>query len=114
MLLKRLGIKCDIIVFTKCWLSYVTAIPKINGYKTFSTTANPIQNDGVVIYISVEINYNVEEPNMQNCNGLLIKSGNKDVALLVVYRSPSYTNLDPFLASLDETLQKISNFKKSC
>lgn len=92
-------------------MSCVTSIPTINGYCSFASTNNPLQNDGVIIYIKDELSFTVEEPLLQNCNSLLIKIERNDTAILAVYRSPSYKNVSPFLLSLNQTLEKISNFK---
>lgn len=51
VLLHRLNISCDYIILTECWLSKTATIPKLDGYATFQTRNNPIQNDGVVAYI---------------------------------------------------------------
>lgn len=111
VLLARLGIDCDILILTECWLSSVSFLPTINGYYSFRTTLNPIQNDGVVVYIKDQLTFSIEEVKLQNCNSLLIKIGNNDTAILAVYRSPSYNNLDPFLTSLDDSLRNLSGFR---
>lgn len=111
ILLTRIGFDCDVLILTECWLSCVSSVPTINGYCAFLTASNPLQNDGVVVYIKNELSFCVEEPILQNCNCLLIKIDKNDTALLAVYRSPSYTNIDPFLESLDVTLASLSGFK---
>lgn len=106
-----MGIKCDVLILTECWLSCAPSIPSISGYSSFATSLNPIQNDGVVVYIKNELTFCIEECNVENCNCLLVKVGKYDTAILAVYRSPSFINIDPFLKSLDETLKKLSGYK---
>lgn len=49
--LSGLSIEPDIVVLTECRLNPNKAIPQINNYKSYQTTNQFNQNDGVVVYI---------------------------------------------------------------
>lgn len=55
-------------------------------------------------------NITVEEPSFIDGNCLLIKTGS-ETAIIAIYRSPSYTNIDNFLTSLEDILKTLNNFK---
>lgn len=112
VLQRRLDINCDIIVLTECWLSKHNNLPDIPGYKIHTTTVNYNQNDGVVVYVNnkLEATVSVEEPNMLECNRLLIKIGS-DYAILALYRPPCFRDLNIFSDSLENTLQNLKTFK---
>lgn len=110
VLLQRLKLKCDILILTECWLKSATVIPHLSGYSHLATNTNPIQNDGVVIYYKENINLTIIEPEFHESNCLLATVG-KQVAIMALYRSPSYTKLEPFLLSLDNMLQSVSSFE---
>lgn len=73
VLLHRLKLKCDILILTECWLRCNPILPQIDGYNTFSTKINPIQNDGVVIYAQKCMNVAVEEQTFLEGNCLALK-----------------------------------------
>lgn len=108
VLLSRLDFTCDILILTECWMTYVTSIPIIDGYSSYATKINPIQNDGVIVYIKNDLSYSVEELSVTNSNCLLIKVGKCETAILAIYRSPSTPCIEPFLLSLDNNLRKVS------
>lgn len=111
ILLKRLDTECDIIVLTECWLSKCQQyLPSLSGYQTFSSKTVHNQNDGVVVYAKQSLNVSVEEPSIQDCSRLLIKVG-LETAILAIYRPCAFKQSDNFVASLDETLQKLSLYK---
>lgn len=109
-LLTRLKLDCDIIILTECWLSRTSVIPNLPGYRFEITKNNPKQNDGVVIYFREHLRLKVIEPNVEECNCLVATYDNR-TAIIAMYRSPSFYNLDPFLKSLDEVLTKYSSFE---
>lgn len=111
VLLTRLGVAHDVVILSECWLSCAPSIPHLNGYSSYSTTRNHKQNDGVVAYINNSLSYTVEEPDCQDCNALIIKIDNRDVAIIGIYRSPSYTKLNPFFESLNQILKSLSHYK---
>jgi hypothetical protein len=109
--LHRLNYDCDIIVLTECWLNNrYDNIPGIPGYVTHYSTINHNQNDGVIVYIREPLEVKIEEPNLKDCNGLIVKIGTNS-AILALYRSPSFKNLDSFYNSLDQTLHGLRSFK---
>lgn len=50
ILLTRLGLECDIIVFTECWLSKCPYTPIMSHCSSYRSGFKN-QNDGIVIYI---------------------------------------------------------------
>lgn len=114
VLLQSLCLDTDIIILTECWLLCTNTIPNINGYNSFSTNLNRIQNDGVVVYIKEGLKFNVEEPECKDSNCILIKIGSNETAIIALYRSPSYKNLDPFLLSIDQILHSLTSYKNIC
>lgn len=109
-MLARLKFDCDIIVLSECWLSKVSSLPTIEGYSSHKTSRNYNQNDGVVVMINDRHNFEVEEPHFVEANCLVIKFGTNHVAIIAIYRSPSFKNLDNFLSSLNDLLDKLSHF----
>lgn len=106
-LLSRIKINIDIIILTECWLSLTPVIPQLESYLSYSTKNNFNQNDGVVLYVKDYLEHTVEEAIFSDANGLIIKLG-KDTAILAIYRSPSTSNITPFLMTLDEHLKNVS------
>lgn len=109
ILLDRLSFEVDVIILTECWLSKCTIIPKIHGYSSHSSNFNN-QNEGVVLYLKNSIRASVEEYQLDESNCLLIKLSN-EIAIIAVYRSPSYKNISKFLNSLDRLLPSLQFFK---
>lgn len=106
----RLNIECVFIVLTECWLTKQYNVPLMPGYNMYQTNINCNQNDGVIVYARNHHNISVEEPNINDCNSLLIKIGS-EFAIIAIYRSPSYRNLNQFITSLNDILQNLSSFK---
>lgn len=105
--LSRLNINMDILVLSECWLSKCPHIPKIPGFLNYNTKFYN-QNDGVVIYVRDTLDCTISEPDLLEANCLLIKSA--DIAILAIYRPPSFKNVSIFLDSLDQLLTTV----KSC
>lgn len=110
LLLCALNIQCDILILSECWLSKVVNLPELEGYKSYSTKNIKNQNDGVVIYVKNYLNYIVHEPFFLDANCLVCKLDN-NLAVVALYRSPSYNNIDNFINSLNRILQTLSSFK---
>ncbi|KOB66686.1 putative tick transposon [Operophtera brumata] len=109
VLIKRTNIEPDIIVLTECWLSKCFSVPHLDGYESASTSNNLMQNDGVVVYTKTNIRTKSYEPSIMNAN-CLVTIINNDVAIISIYRSPSYSNIDNFIHSLDSTLLSLASF----
>lgn len=107
VLLQQIGFELDILVLTECWLSCCPNIPSLDNYDYYKTSNNANQNEGVVVYIKNNIKVIVEEPQFDEGNCIVLKIDN--IAVVCIYRSPSYKNLDIFLKSLDKVLSSISS-----
>lgn len=70
-LLARMETEPDVIVLTECWLSQTSNLPSIINYTSSQTLHNPIQNDGVVVYIKNNIESNSYEPSFSDANCLV-------------------------------------------
>lgn len=112
ILLSQIKVSCDVIVLTECWLQKCPNIPPLEGY-TFYTTTNPLnQNAGVIIYIKSSIPHSITEPNFKYADCLTCTIENK-MAIVGIYRSPSYNKkdqFDGFLNSLNDLLYKLKSF----
>lgn len=109
VLLERINVIFDILILSECWLSKCPHIPVITGY-VYSKSKYCNQNDGVVVYVKENLTYMIDEPLLLDSNCLIIKFSD-EVAVLALYRSPSYNNTDNFLDSLDSTLSSLRRFK---
>lgn len=108
--LKVINIQCDVIILSECWLSSVSTTPYLEGFTSFQSS-NPFnQNDGVIIYVIDGLTCSVTEPHFEEASGLLCTIGNL-VAILAIYRSPSFKSIDKFINDLDAILLGLSRFK---
>lgn len=108
--LSSLPLEADILVLTECRLSTSKLIPQLDGYSSYSTTRQLNQNDGVVAYVKKSLQPNVREIDLTHASCLQLSILN--FTILCIYRSPSRTNADGFINSLDQhlyTLTKQSN-----
>lgn len=115
-LLSITKVNCDVIILTECWLSKIIDLPILHGYNIHYTKQTCNQNDGIVLYIKSHIHYIVDEPLFNNGNCLTCTI-NSELAIIAIYRSPSYnTNqqFEPFILSLDNVLTSFSKFKDAC
>lgn len=105
-------IKCtvDVIVLTECWLSKVSNVPSIPGYTSYCTNVNYNQNDGVVIYVVNNLQCEIDEPNFNEGTALVCKFQN-NLAVVAIYRSPSFADTDMFINSLKVVLCSLSQCK---
>lgn len=97
-------------MLTECWLSCVQRIPPLDGYNHYLTNNILTQNEGVVIYCKNNISVSVEEPNISDCNSLMVKI-NQSTAMLAIYRPAGYKNLNNFFSSLELFLNASTNVK---
>lgn len=111
-LLARIDTDVDIIVFTECWLNSPTnfTLPEIGNFRRFSSKNNILQNDGVVIYEKSDLKSSTYEYIMKEAN-CVVTTVNESIAVVSIYRSPSYNQLDPFLESLDQVLISLQSYK---
>lgn len=110
-LLQRLSLDCDILVLTECWLlcSSNHHIPNIENFNKYSTVKNLNQSDGVVVYVRSNLTVTCEELCFGgSATGLSIRMGSH-IAILCIYRSPSTSNIDNFLSSLNNLIPTFSN-----
>lgn len=110
VLISRIGISCDIICLSECWLSHVTNLPEIEGYNCCRTSKSYNQNDGVVLYYKSNLNCHMEEPHMMDTNCLLIKFG-LETAVVAIYRPHCFKDLHNFFNSLRILLGNIASYK---
>lgn len=108
--LQRINITHDILVLTECWLSKDNTLPTLQGYESICTSNNPIQNDGVAVYIRNVLPYQSYEPQFTGAN-CLVSIINKMFVIISIYRSPSYNKIDTFLSSLDTLLSSVASYK---
>lgn len=108
--LKRLDSNIDFIVLTECWLSAGIIIEDLPGYCAYKTTTQVNKNGGIVIYARSDWSMSIvmTESRVDDADSILIQINN-DFSLLAIYRSPSFTNTDKFLNSLDTTLLHLKN-----
>lgn len=99
----------DIIILTECRLCASKPIPQLNNYEAFFTGRQLNQNDGVVVYVKQCLKPKVEEISLTQASCLRLDVLNNTV--FCVYRSPSNTNTDSFLESLDTHLLKLNSNK---
>lgn len=109
VLLKRTNIFFDVIILSECWLSKCPVIPPITGYRSFKTN-HVNQNDGVIAYVRDDLACSVESSDISDANCLILKFFN-ELAIIALYRSPSYKNLDNFMDGLDGILGSLRSFK---
>lgn len=111
VLLERIEIDYEVIILTECWLSKNCILPKIQNYRSFATTRNFNQNDGVVVYVKDDVMCKTTEPTEYIEANCLITTLGLEYAIISVYRSPSYKKIDVFLKGMDQILQKLKQYK---
>lgn len=113
VILSELKVKCDILILTETRTDLNRPFPIYNNYNLAFSRNCRNQNDGVVVYTSIDIDCFIEEPEFDDGNCLIIKLDN-DSIIISIYRSPSYKNIDVFLNSLDSILRKHESCKNIC
>lgn len=108
-LIEQIGINCDILVLTECWLSCCPNIPLIDNYEYYSNKIFSNQNEGVVVYIKKNLKASIVEPSFNQGNCIILKL--QDTVVVAVYRSPSYKNTDGFLNSINNVLTSLTSYK---
>lgn len=110
VLLAEIRSTIDVIILSECWLSKVCNLPVISGYKSYSTNIHINQSDGVVIYVKTTLDCIVECPDFGEGTVLVCKF-KKDLAIVGIYRSPSFANTDNFVNNLNAVLANLSQFR---
>jgi hypothetical protein len=100
----------DIIILSECWLKGLQGIPQLDGYSSYYTCNNKLQNDGVVIYAKRDLTVTVWEPKFEDGNCLVCTIENK-IALIGIYRSPSFSKIDNFITSLTDLMVSLESFR---
>lgn len=108
-LLHRLTFQLDVLILSECWLSKSSHIPSIPGFDNYESNYNN-QNEGIVVFVRIGIKYNIIRPDVIDANCLTITFSN-ELAIVALYRSPSYKNLNPFFDSLNNVLTSLKSFK---
>lgn len=109
VLLAQINVDVDILILTECWLSFSPVIPTLKGYNHCANKIYHNQNEGVIIYWKNTLNINIEEPTFKHGNALVMEFGS-EYAIIAIYRSPSYCNIEQFLESLNLILSKLKTF----
>ena len=97
-------------MLTECWLTDGSIVEDLQGYSTHRSSKQVNKNGGIVIYTRTAWTSSIVtiESDLDDADSLLIKSNN-NLSLLAIYRSPSFTNVERFLNSLDTTLSDLVN-----
>uniref|UniRef100_A0A2H1WZJ2 SFRICE_040385 n=1 Tax=Spodoptera frugiperda TaxID=7108 RepID=A0A2H1WZJ2_SPOFR len=105
--LSNLKFEPDIIILTECRLHANKSIPQMNNYRSYMTTRQLNQNDGVVVYVRNSLNSKVKEIQLLQASCLRLDIlGN---IVLCIYRSPSNSNTDSFIDSLSTQLNTLTS-----
>lgn len=102
--LARLNFLPDIIVLTECWIDESSSEISIDQYNYHKSSKYLNQNDGIVIYSKTSLTVHILEPPFEDANCLILKINNQ-FTIITLYRSPSVSNIDNFLNSLESILQ---------
>lgn len=105
--LKRLDLDFDVIVFSECWLKEGATVPLLQGFTSFHSKKNINKAGGVAIYIKDRWTANFTELNVDEGNCILAEVANH-FSVVAAYRSPSYTDPETFIRSLDARLKMVS------
>lgn len=107
--MSRFKIEVEVIILTECRVQGHRPIPQMANFKSFVTSNHLNQNDGVVVYLNLNVTAKVTEIILDHASCLKIDLGDK--IILGIYRSPSNTKADSFIHSLSSYLSSISNKK---
>lgn len=104
--LSTVNFESDIIIFTECRLNSNKPIPLLNNYSSYMTSSQLNQNDGVVVYVKSALEHRVTEVSLSQASCLSLEILNN--VILCIYRSPSNSNTDSFVSSLNDYLETIT------
>lgn len=102
--LSRTSLKFDVLILTECWIDKNSVIGVLDGYNCYRTERFINRAGGVVAFVKSELNPIVSEPLLNDANSLYIDIPNC-LSILGIYRSPSITDVVPFLNSLESFLE---------
>lgn len=97
----------DVLILTECWLQVSGPVPILQGYASFATINNVLQNDGVVIYVRETLKCVTSEPLFLDANCIVTCIGS--TAIISIYRSPSFQNLENFYNSLQSVVSSLQS-----
>ncbi|CAK1594243.1 unnamed protein product [Parnassius mnemosyne] len=103
--LKRLDLDFDVVVLTECWLCDGIIFEPLEGYKIYQSLSQVNKCSGIVTYVKNSWNSEIapQVHKLDDADSLLININN-DLTVLGIYRSPSFSNTDRFISSLDSVL----------
>lgn len=105
--LSSLSFDVDVIALTECRLTPNKSLPQLRNYYLYATTYQLNQNDGVVVYVKNTLKSNVKEIRLSQASCLEVELLNN--IIVCVYRSPSNTNAESFINSLNMYLETIKS-----
>lgn len=106
--MNRLDLDLDVIILSECWISKCPHMPSLPGFDLYQTDFNN-KCEGVVVFVRSSLHCKVILPSFQDANCIVL-TFSKSLAIVAVYRSPSEKVLNPFLNSLDTTLNSLKNY----
>lgn len=89
--LSQFDTKFDLIILSECWKVYDLGIFHINGYDLIYNEGNINKNDGVIIFIRCNLEYNYEIKNIGDINVIKLEMTiqNEKIIVSCLYRPPS-------------------------
>ena len=106
LLLADLKESVDIMVLTETWTNKDSYIPAIENYNSYHTNISKNKADGIVVYVKDSYNVVSLENNILDSTSLNVRLtvGGRVHTIVCVYRSPSFTDIEPFIQSLSQHL----------
>lgn len=105
----QINVDPDVIILTECFTNDDKPIPLTASYTYHYTTRHFNKNDGVIAYIKENITVSSREIALDDVTCLQLEL--PSCIIIALYRSPSITNADNFIASLDLHLKLIKSNK---
>lgn len=99
----------DVITLNECRIDVNKPIPEIENYCMYSTSNHLNHCDGVVVYVKREHKVRVKEILLTHASCLQIIM--PKTAVLAIYRSPSNSNAENFINSLNNHLYSLKSYK---
>lgn len=108
--LEGIKTKLDIIVLSEAWIDSDKKITLLQGYNHYCTTENWNRNDGLVIYVKLEISAECTEITLGQASGLVLDFNlrGRHYNLVSTYRSPSM-DIKSFLTDLADLYRTATN-----